>query len=359
VSTIRVLFAPDYRAGTPYQALLAEALDRQGVEVSFLSNYRRGLPLSRGSRDMAPDIVHLHWPEKFFSRRGDVWDWLRIARYPLDFRLTANQVPIVLTAHNFLPHNRANEAGVFRNVRYTAHKSRGVFVHSDAARQKIVDAFSIAEERVHVIPFGDHSVNLGKPLQREHARAALGLPIEQKVCLVFGAVSPYKGTDELVRFWAQARLPHRLVVVGPILSDTFAEELVALAEGCPTIDLRVTREWLDEPALREWLSASDCVIFNYREIFTSGAAALARSYGIPLLIPHRLTFVELNEPNPRVFRFHSLSEDFAVQLERALSIPSDYASAQEWRQACSWNRVARITASIYSELKNNRRLKPQ
>lgn len=34
--------APDYRAGTPYQAPLAEALSFQSVEVTFLSDYRRG-----------------------------------------------------------------------------------------------------------------------------------------------------------------------------------------------------------------------------------------------------------------------------------------------------------------------------
>ena len=351
MSGIRVLFAPDYRAGTPYQSLLAEALSVYGVEVTFLSDYRRGLPLFRGSRGMAQDIVHLHWPERYFQRWGDGWDWLRVMRYPLDCLLTANRGPIVLTAHNFLPHNRTNERGVFRNVRFTAKQSKGIFVHSVAARRRIIDAFSVAEERIHVIPFGDHAVTMGKPQSRETARAALELPIEAKVCLVFGTVSPYKGSDELVRFWAQAGLPHRLVIVGPILSDSFAEGLAALAQGCPTIDLRFSREWLDESALRTWLSASDCVIFNYREIFTSGAAALARSYGVPLLIPHRLTFADLHEPHPHVLRFHTLDDDFRAQLERALATPSDYDLGYDWRQRTSWDRVAEITASVYRKLK--------
>jgi len=52
---MRVLFAPDWRAGIQYQKLLAEALKQHEVEVSFLSNYRRGLPLFRGTRTKAPD----------------------------------------------------------------------------------------------------------------------------------------------------------------------------------------------------------------------------------------------------------------------------------------------------------------
>ena len=68
------------------------------------------------------------------------------------------------------------------------------------------------------------------------------------------------------------------------------------------IDLRLVDEWLDDATLRVWLSASDCSIFNYRDIFTSGAAALARSYGLPLLIPRRLASADLDEPHPHVFR---------------------------------------------------------
>jgi glycosyltransferase involved in cell wall biosynthesis len=351
VSTIRVLFAPDYRAGTPYQALLAEALSVHGVGVTFLSNYRRGLPLFRGSREMTPDIVHLHWPEQYFRRQVDIWDRLRVMRYPLDCWLTANSAPIVLTAHNLLPHNRTNETGVLRNIRSTAQQSKGIFVHSDAARQKMIDAFSVNEERVHVIPFGDHAVSLGKPLPREIARAALRLPINTKVCLMFGTVSPYKGSDEVVRLWADTRLPYRLAVVGPILSDAYAERLAMLAEGCPMIDLRLTRQWLDDATLRLWLSASDCVVFNYREIFASGAAALARAFGVPVLIPNRLTFIDLHEPHPHVFRFHALDDDFGAQLKRALTTPSDYALAYDWRQASSWDYVAEITASTYRSIK--------
>ena len=134
---MRVLFAPDWRAGIQYQRLLAEALSQHGVEVSFLSDYYRGLPLFRGTCTKAPDLVHIHWPEAYFSQRGDAWDRLRVARYPLDCWLTAHYRPIVLTAHNLLPHDRGNEGGVFRNARYTGQRSQAVFVHSNGARRLI------------------------------------------------------------------------------------------------------------------------------------------------------------------------------------------------------------------------------
>jgi len=346
---LRILFAPDYRAGNPYQALLAEAVSRKGIEVTFLSNYYRGLPLFRGTQANVPDIVHLHWPEAYFPELGGHWDSLSIARYPIDFWVTAHYRPIVLTAHNLLPHNRANERGVFRNVRYTMQCSKAIFVHSNMARQQVRETFAISDDRIHIIPFGNHAVSLGPPLPRDEARIQLQLPPHTKICLVLGTISPYKGTDELVRLWAEKHLPYRLVVIGPILSEVFANRLYGLAQGCAMVDLRLLNEWLDDAALRAWLSASDCSIFNYREIFSSGAAGLVRSYGLPLLIPRRLTSVDLDEPHPHVFRFDALDTDFRTHLEYALATPCDYDLAAEWRRKTNWDRVAEITAFVYRD----------
>ncbi len=61
------------------------------------------------------------------------------------------------------------------------------------------------------------------------------------------------------------------------------------------------------------------MLFHYRAIFTSGAACLARSLGIPILIPRRLDTVDLAEPHPLVFRFDALETDFRPALEAALA----------------------------------------
>jgi glycosyltransferase involved in cell wall biosynthesis len=351
---MRVLFAPDWRSGNPYQTLLAEALSRHeveyNVEVEFLSSYHRGLPLFRGSRRKIPDIVHIHWPEAYFQVWNDQWDSLRVLRYPLDLWLTARNFPIVLTAHNLLPHDRANERGAARNMRHTARSSKAVFVHSNAARRRIRETFGVSDRGIHVIPFGDHSVGMGPPLPRDEARSELKLQLEAKICLVFGTVSPYKGSDELVKFWAQNNLPYQLVVIGPVLSEAFASRLSELARGCPTIHLHLLDKWLDDAELRLWLSACDCSIFNYRKIFTSGAAALARSYGVPLLIPRRLDAADLDEPHSHVLRFDTLDTDFRAQLDRAIVRGRDYQAGEEWRRKTSWERVAEMTAAVYNDV---------
>ena len=101
--------------------------------------------------------------------------------------------------------------------------------------------------------------------------------------------------------------------------------------------------------LRQWLSAADCALFNYKEIFTSGAAALARSFGLPLLIPERLKCADLREPHSHVFRFESLDKDFFSQLLKALETMPSYTCAEDWRQHTSWDYVARLTAEAYNQ----------
>jgi hypothetical protein len=354
---MRILFAPDYRAGLPYQGYLGEALRAYGVEVAHLSTYSRGLPLYRGAlrQRPRPDAVHLHWPEAYFRSIGErVFDRLRMLRYPLDLALVASRFPIFLTAHNLLPHDRGQEPGVARNIRLTARRARKIFVHSANARDLVCRTFGVAANRCAIIPYGDHAGEILPPLPRAAARAQLGLPPAdgQKVCLVFGTVNPYKGSDAIVRHWATRQLPHRLVVVGPIGTPAFAAELHRLAAGSPNIDLRLSAKWLDLADLRCWLSAADCTVFNYRDIFTSGAAAQARSFGVPILIPARLKSADLHEPHPHVFRFESLETDFDAHLAAALRTPPDPALALPWREATSWATVARLTDAVYrSELR--------
>ena len=128
-------------------------------------------------------------------------------------------------------------------------------------------------------------------------------------------------------------------------SPAYAAAITRAAAGTPGVTLRFG--WLDDPALALWLSAADAVLFNYRTIFTSGAACLARSWGVPILLPARLSTVDLAEPAPTIFRFDRPATDLAEKLTRALTTPSDYAAAMAWREQTAWPHVATLTEDCY------------
>jgi hypothetical protein len=339
-----VLFAPDWRNGVPYQQLLADALGKEGVQVSFLQNYRRVLPLARLLGQRGCDVLHLHWPEAYYPRMDDCWDWFRRARFATDLKLATRRCALVVTAHNLHAHDRADEPFASRNTRAAFHRAGTIIAHSPAARAQIATSFRVDETKVHVIPHGDLSAVIETPLPREQARRELGLG-SGKLCLMFGALEPYKGIEEVLDYWRNARPATELVIAGKPRTEAYGDDLRAVAADVANVSLRFA--WLDDRQLRLWLSAVECVLFNYRQIFTSGAACLSRSLGVPILLPSRLKTVDLAEPSPLVFRFEAFERDFASQLARALETPTNYAAAAPWREHTSWRGVAAATKVAY------------
>ncbi len=342
--SLDVTFAPDWRAGVPYQRLLAQALGAEGVSVRFLRDYKRVLPLARLLAAQPCPLLHLHWPEAYYPQLGDRHDWFRRARFTTDLALATRRMPFVLTAHNLHEHNLQHLPFAHANYAAAYRRARLVFAHSETARQRLTEVYQLPAEKIRVIPHGDLSVVLRAPTPRHEARAQLGLA-PGPLCLMFGTVEPYKGQEEVLAWWKTARPAAQLVIVGRPNSPEYAATITRAADGVPGVTLRLG--WLDDPALALWLSAADAVLFNYRTIFTSGAACLARSWGVPILLPTRLDTVDLAEPAPTVFRFDRLDTDFAEKLTLALATPSDYTAAASWRSHTAWPRLAALTADGY------------
>jgi glycosyltransferase involved in cell wall biosynthesis len=348
-ANIRALFAPDYRKGVPYQQLLAQALAKHGVTVDFSCGYRRVMPLARMIHAGRPDILHLHWPEAYFSFKQDWLDRFRRWRLPWDVGLARRQCGgFVLTAHNLFPH-RFPGGGLVRNqITSVFRKADLVIAHSAAARDSIVEVHGVPVERIAVIPHGDLSQQTGRLTPKQLARERLKLP-NRPLCLMFGRVDRYKGIEEVVDFWKDSRPDAQLCLVGHADAGGYGGRILERIGTEPRI--RTVFKHVPDAQLTLWLSACDCVVMNYRSIFTSGAASLARSYGIPMVLPARLNTLDLGEPNPRVIRFSDIRE-LQTLLPKAIALGTDYGAAAEWRQHCSWDVIAGQTASVYRTILN-------
>jgi beta-1,4-mannosyltransferase len=328
---LEVLFAPDWRVGNPYQELLAKALRPHAINVSFIDGYKRIFPLRRLLATRRCDVLHLHWPEAYYPRKGDGFDWFRFARFSFDLAGATKRCVLATTAHNFRSRAAHVEAGV-------------VFAHSALARQRLIQSFELPAEKVRVIPHGDLSVALGPPHPASMARSKLGLD-PGKLAVVFGTVEPYKGLEEIVEWWRHTQADIKLAIIGKPMTPDYGLQILRQIGNVRNIVYRF--DWLPNELLRFWLSAADVTIFNYRSVFTSGAANLARSFGVPIVLPWRLDTVVLDEPTPYVCRFTSFATDFGEQLTAALAVRSDFAAASSWREACNWDRVACLTADGY------------
>jgi beta-1,4-mannosyltransferase len=345
---LSVLFAPDYRAGNPYQTLLAEAMRSFDVDISFLSDYRRVLPLARGVRSRPSDILHLHWPEYYYDAGTGLPRTLRRLRYPFDLAWAVRDKCLAVTAHNLSPHSGTDRNALDTRIRHGLRKAGIVFAHSDRAKLEIAKLADIDHSKIQVIPHGDLSAALPMPPNRETALDRLALRSDRKYALVFGRLAPYKGIEEIIEFWIREKLNIVLILAGPPSDIGFEGTLKRIAGNSHNVVLHLRK--VSDEDLVAFLAGSDCTIFNYQKLLTSGSAALARSVGIPLLFPERIQTVDLGEPSPRVFRFKKLDRDFIVQLQRAVQLSVDYESAADWRQNTSWQVVAAKTVAAYHRI---------
>lgn len=347
-SRIKVLFAPDWRAGNPYQRLLAEGLAEHGVDVVFAPQTQGLFRLAKAARAVGPfDLLHVHWPEAYFPVLRDKRDFPRRVLFPMDLRLALAGRPLVYTGHNLYPHSAAHTFWVRRACRAVVCGAGAVLAHSAGSVTAYAEEFGVARERCHVIPHGDLSVSLPPPPAPAAARARLGLGAG-RICLVFGAVDPYKGIEEILAAWAAGPASDvRLAIIGKPSDPAYAARIAALAAKAPGTILKLER--VEEPELADWMAACDCMLFNYRAILTSGSACLARAWGVPVVLPERLGTVDLMEPDPSVVRFGDTPQAMVAAVRRAAAGMA-WEHAAPYRAATGWRQVAHRTAEIYRAL---------
>jgi beta-1,4-mannosyltransferase len=340
---MRVAFAPDYREVVPYQQLLADALSKCATKVDFLQGYRRVLPLYRGLRGMSVDILHLHFPQ-YYLIKGDKLDFWRKLRFCPELYFSTMKLPVVYTVHDLYPLNYRDDLLTRAATACLLRHCSGVIIHAAAAREQVIKDFRVSPEKCAIIPHGDMSGSYGLPTSREEARSRLGLGPE-KICLAFGTIAPNKGTEEIIEFWIANRSELKLAIVGRSIDPEYTRKLSTLAARSSNIVLK--SNFQSDEQVKLWFCAADCAVINYRKIFTSGVACLARSFGLPILLPARLTTIDLQEPHHLVYRFDDLRTDFAEKLRQTLQQKPDYGAADEWRRATAWDVVAARTMAVY------------
>ena len=301
---MKVFFAPDYREGVAYQALLAEALAAQGVEVTFPEGHRRVLAALAGHRRLEGRSASPALAGEVF--RGAAGRARFLAEGAVPARSLAHGAAAADCPDGARPAAAQSRRRLCCTAIFSGRTMRRGRSSSTRRRRgrRCGRLMGCNAEKLHVIPHGDLSASLPPLPSRAEARAALGIPEAERVCLMFGTVEPYKGIEPVVDWWRSGGPEATLAIAGKPFSPEYGAALTARAQGAANI--RFELAWQPDEALERWLAAADCVLFHYRAIFTSGAACLARSLGIPILIPRRLDTVDLAEPHRLVFRFDGI-----------------------------------------------------
>ncbi len=186
--------------------------------------------------------------------------------------------PVVVVAHNVLPHEA--HAGAGRLVRQLLGRADRVLVHSgeQARLAREHGARDVVE-----LPLPPHLPG-GAPVERPAHDGALRL-------LALGVVRDYKGIDLLLE--AMRAVPGvRLTVAGEMWGDA-GHRVRRLAASPGLADRVEVREgYVPATALAPLLAGHDVLALPYREATASQNALLAFAHGLPVLATRTGTFAQ-------------------------------------------------------------------
>ncbi len=131
----------------------------------------------------------------------------------------------------------------------------------------------------HLPPF-DSFPDTG--MRREDARAALGLPADVPLLLLFGFIRRYKGLPVLLEALARLADPPHLLVAGHIweAEDEYRAQIARLGL---TGRVHLHNAYIANEAIEPYFAAADAVVLPYLSGSQSAVAMVALAYGLPII----------------------------------------------------------------------------
>ncbi|MCC6694683.1 MAG: glycosyltransferase family 4 protein [Candidatus Hydrogenedentes bacterium] len=199
------------------------------------------------------------------------------------FRLLGKR--IVYTAHNVLPHDGATLLNrcIYRTI-YRA-LTDAIIVHGQSLKNRLVEEFRVAPDKVHVISHGTYHPPDDGSLTKETARDRLGLPRDARVALFFGLQRPYKGTEFALQALCESPIPGLVMLIrGDAGDPEYRERLLErIREVSSRVQVDAKLETVPESEMELLFKATDVVVLPYLEGSQSGIKYMAYAYGRPVL----------------------------------------------------------------------------
>ncbi len=214
------------------------------------------------------------------SRRADIvhaqgWEFAPLGVVAIAcLRLTGARV--VQTSHNTFERDRARD----RTHRALARLTARTIVHTQADLERVPPQ---AAGRVAVIPHGEYGflARSGGVVDREQARATLGIEPGEPVALLFGHLRPDKGLGDLLG--ALEQVPRLRVLVGGKEDGALAAQRARL-ESPQLAERVIVREgFLEMSEAAQLFAAADTVVLPYRVASQSGVLLLAYGFHRPVI----------------------------------------------------------------------------
>jgi D-inositol-3-phosphate glycosyltransferase len=304
-------------------------------------------------------VLHILWNNKF-----ELFDRTLLMFY---YRLMGKR--LVLTAHNVNMRKRDGTDDWLNrfSLKIQYWLADHIFVHTQAMRAELVSEFAISGSKVSVIPFGINNTVPSTDITVAEAKRMLGISQREKVLLSYGQIAPYKGVEYLISAFAELLkkdATYRLIIAGkPKWNEIYWNQLQEQLTQSGVRDKVIERiEHVPDAETQLYFKAADVLVLPYRRIFQSGVIFLAYSFGLPVIgadvgslkeeiIEGQTGFVCKAQDSADLARVITKYFDSELYQNLEARRPKIKKYANE---RYSWDKVAGITTSIYSELLGKR-----
>ena len=182
---------------------------------------------------------------------------------------------VIALMHNASPHD-GSSVDKWLTKRFLKQVDSAITL-SDSVKNGVIKLRPDLDCRVLFHPLYDHY----KPaLEKDEARAKLGISPEVDLGLFFGLIRPYKGLDVLLE--SMANTSNHLLIAGEAYESwgNYSKliDKYNLGDRIHTIS-----RFVDEDELPVIFGASDCLILPYKKASQSGVVATALHYNTPII----------------------------------------------------------------------------
>ena len=215
-----------------------------------------------------------------FGNSSILFDWIILNTF---FKLFSSRY--IYTAHNVLPHSK-RKSRLFKWIYRQIYRVPDVLlVHTESAKRRLLDDFSLSEGKLRVISIGMNEEMAITGLTKGEARSQLGFEAGDRVVLFFGKVEAYKGLDTLIRAFNElSTISVKLLISGWFPDPVYRGKVLSAIEGSfRRQDIHLHEGFLPNEKVEVFFKSADVLALPYRNIYQSGLVFLCYHFGLPIV----------------------------------------------------------------------------
>jgi D-inositol-3-phosphate glycosyltransferase len=365
IATFNELFCRSLRELGHDAAIISYSLQYPGFLFPGSSQYDHSVPAPEGVpiHTLINSVNPLNWGKVARFIKNEKPDFV-IVRYWIPFmapalgticrKIAKAGIRVIAITDNVIPHEQR-----FMDKPFTGYfvKSCHGFVAMSKAVLKDLDKFTASPHKKFLV----HPIYnvYGEKVDKQQARARLGIGAGDRVVLFFGLIRPYKGLDLLLEAMADPKIRQlgvKLLVAGEFYENknTYLEQLGRLGIKDRVI---LADKFIATDEVKYFFSASDLLALPYKSATQSGVTQVAFQFDKPVLATRVGGLSEiildgqsgyLVDPQPAQIA-NRMADYFENNREAAMSA----AMASE-KKKYDWSIFSRNIVNLYEEIKNDR-----